>query len=164
MVDRHPEARFTFWGPLPSTERADPAMVDLVSRRSIRFPGLTEPEEILTEANSIDVWLMPFRANKLPGGGLNSHKILEYLSTGRAVVMNRLEAYSGNPLVEMLPASSGGSLADLLDRVLADLDRVNAPEMMVLRRNFALERTYCRHLAHVLSLIEPITIKHPDVA
>lgn len=164
MVDRHPEVRFTFWGPTPPPEEIDPALADLIGRPGTRFPGLAQPDAILAEADSIDVWLVPLRADRLPGGALNSHKILEYLSTGRVVVMNWLEAYVDNPLVEMLPEANRGELAILLDRVLADLDRVNAPEMMARRRNFALERAYDRHLAHVLSLVEPILPQSFNVA
>lgn len=162
MVDRHPEARFTFWGPLPTREATDPALTDLISRPGTRFPGLATQAAILAGADEIDVWLVPFRPERLPGGALNSHKILEYLSTGRAVVMNWLEAYDSNPLVDMLPTPESTGLADLLDRVLSDLGRVNAPDMMARRRGFALDSTYDRHLARVLSLVEPIRPACPD--
>lgn len=164
MVDQHPEARFTFWGPLPPRESTDPALADLISRPGACFPGLATQAAIVAEADGIDVWLVPFRPERFPGGALNSHKVLEYLSTGKAVVMNWLEAYEGNTLVEMLPTPNCTGLADLLNRTLADLNRVNAPDMMARRRDFALARTYDHHLAHILSLVEPIRPACHDAA
>lgn len=150
MLTRHPEARFTFWGPPPEARGPDTALARILAHPNAAFPGLTPPAQILAEAPGIDVWLVPFVADTLLGGPLNSHKILEYLSTGKAVVMTWLEAYDGNPLVHMLPDRHSTGLADLMARVLAHLDSANAPEAMAARRAFALERSYDRHLEQVL--------------
>jgi hypothetical protein len=153
MVSRNPLARFTFWGPFPDDSSADADLRRLLRHPAIRFPGLTSAERIVTESHDVDVWLLPFRPDRLLGGALNSHKILEYLSTGRAVVMTWLEAYEGKDVVFTLPRS-GGSLADLLQQVLANLEEANSPEMISRRRAFALESTYDRLLDRVLSVTE----------
>ena len=155
MLTRHPQARFTFWGPKPPTSADTAALTRILGQPNARFPGLTPPAQILAEAPGVDVWMVPFVAEKLPGGPLNSHKILEYLSTGKAVVMSWLDAYDGNALVHMLPEAgqSGTALADMLDRVLADLDNANAPQAMAARRDFALARSYDRHLARILQTV-----------
>ena len=150
MLTRHPQASFTFWGPLPPTEKADPELVKVLAHSNAAFPGLTSPDRIVMEAPEIDVWLVPFSTDKVQGEPLNSHKVLEYLSTGKAVVMNWLEAYDGNPLVNILPGRDSTGLEDLLDAVLAELDTANAPEMMAARRAFALERSYDRHMEQIM--------------
>jgi hypothetical protein len=165
IVDRHSEARFTFWGPLPSPKATNGALADLLSRPGIRFPGLTTQAAILEEAKGIDLWLLPFQAAKIPGGKpLNSHKVLEYLSTGRAVAMNWLEAFEGNPLVEMQQKPDKGGLAELVRRALANLDHLNSPELMGRRRAFALERTYYKHLEHIQSLVPLLEVARSDAA
>lgn len=150
MLIRHPEAKFTFWGPLPKGTVAPP-LGRIKNSPSTSFPGLAPTSEILAQVAGVDVWLIPFRAEKLLGGPLNSHKVLEYLSTGKAVVMNWLEAFEGNELVNMLDRDESGGLPDLLDRVLADLDKANAPSLMQDRRSYALARTYDRHLDRILA-------------
>lgn len=154
MLTRHPQARFTFWGPVPEPKDPDTALTRILAHPNAAFPGLTLPEQVLAGASGIDVWLVPFAADKLPGGPLNSHKILEYLSTGKAVVMSWLEAYDGNPLVHMLPDRYSTGLADLLARVLADLHSANAPQAMEARRAFALEQSYDRHLETIYATID----------
>lgn len=151
MVRRHPEARFTLWGPLP-TVGIGPVLQALIDHPATQFPGLTQPKLIVEVAETVDVWLLPFRTEKLLGGPLNSHKVLEYLATGRAVVMNWLEAYDGNPLVHMPPRKGSAGLPDLLDRVLACLDKVNAPDMAARRRTYALEHSYNGHIDHIFDL------------
>ncbi len=154
IVDLHQEAEFTFWGPLPSPKDANPALAQLLQHPRARFPGLTTQSAILKAANGVDIWLLPFDTANVPGGRpLNSHKVLEYLSTGRVVVMTWLEAYERNPLVEMLPRSGNGGLAALVSRVLGDINRLNAPQLMEQRRAFALERTYDRNILHIENLV-----------
>ena len=148
---RQPEARFTFWGPLPLSG-PEPALKALIDHPATRFLGLTRPERILDEASTVDVWLLPFRLEKLQGAPLNSHKVLEYLATGRAVVMNWLEAYDGNQLVHLARRDGSSALPNLLDDVLSRLDTVNAPEMMARRRAYALGHSYSRHFDRISAL------------
>lgn len=152
IVEQHSLAQFTFWGPLPSSEEANRWLAQLIAHPRTRFPGFASQAAILEESGRIDVWLLPFDGTKVPGGRpINSHKVLEYLSTGRVVAMTWLEAYDGNELVEMAPRFDGSRLSDLVRRVLADLARLNEPELMARRRAFALERTYDRQLAYIQS-------------
>jgi hypothetical protein len=149
MLRRHPQARFTFWGPLPNAA-LDRLLQGIVEHPATRFQGLTAPERILHEAADVDLWLIPLRANRLPSGPLNSHKVLEYLATGKAVAMNWLEAYADNPLVYMPDAAANEALPDLVDRLLVDFERINANALVARRRAFALERSYDRQLERVL--------------
>lgn len=153
MVHNHPNARFTFWGPLGKTARSGEGLRAILESPSARFPGLTPLDRILKESDDVDVWLLPFKADRLQSGAINSHKVLEYLSTGRAVVMNWLEAYVGNPLVYMLDSSNSDGLADLLDSVLLNLDIANAPENMARRRAFAIENSYQKKLDQVDAVV-----------
>jgi hypothetical protein len=152
MLHRHPEALFTFWGPLPDMGNADVGLQEIISNTHARFPGLTPPDRIIEDSKSVDAWLIPFCSDKLLGGAIDSHKILEYLSTGKAIVMSWLEAYKDNQLVYMLPSSDSVGLADLLDNVLRDLPNVNSIENMKRRSAYALERTYDRHLEQIFTV------------
>ncbi len=153
MVRRHPEVRFTFWGPLPVEQRRSESLKVVLAAANVAFPGLTLPETVIAESGDVDVWLLPFLSEKFDGGRpLNSHKVLEYLATGKVVLMSWLEAYEGNPLVNSAANPESRDLPDRLDRLLIDLSKVNATIQQNSRRTYALERSYERHLDHVLSL------------
>ncbi|MBW4985692.1 hypothetical protein KZZ07_24425 [Mameliella sp. CS4] len=154
MVRRHSEARFTFWGPLPETWDRAEALNRVLAMPNVEFPGLTAPEDILATSDDIDVWLLPFRAEAFDSTRpLNSHKVLEYLATGKCVLMSWLEAYDGNPLVHVSAGPQADDLPDRLDALLNDLDAANAPERQAARKAHALERGYDRHLDHILSVV-----------
>ena len=153
MVSRHPEARFTFWGPLPKAGCTPAVLRTVLSATNVTFPGLTSPEEIIAQSVDVDVWLLPFLSEKFESGcPVDSHKVLEYLSTGKVVLMSWLEAYRGNSLVSM---SDGPEIRDLpgrLDQLLDDLTVANASELCEARRSYALARSYERRLDQILEI------------
>jgi hypothetical protein len=154
MVRRHPEGRFTFWGPLPEDNRQPEALKKVLAAANAVFPGLTSPEAIVAQSGDVDVWLLPFLSEEFDRGRpLNSHKVLEFLSTGKSVLMSWLEAYEGNPLVHVAERPESRDLPDRLDRLLAELETVNAPRQQEARRTYALARSYENHLDRILSLI-----------
>lgn len=154
MVARHPEAAFTFWGPYPPEGRRSAAMDKIMAAGNASFPGLTPPEAIIEQSGKVDVWLLPFVAEALQGGAaLNSHKVLEYLSSGKAVLMSWLEAYEGSELVYMADSIESHDLPDRLDRLLANVEEINSPALQEARRRYAIERSYDSHLDRILFLI-----------
>lgn len=151
ILRRRPDARLTCWGPLPAA--LPPALAAIRARPGTRFPGLTPPERILNESGDIDLWLAPFRAERLPGGPIDSHKILEYLATGRAVAAIRLAAHADNPLVAQPDPARGETFADLVVRLLAEPAALNPPDLAARRRAQALACSYDRRLDQVLARI-----------
>lgn len=153
ILHRRPDARLTCWGPLPAA--LPPALAAIRARPGTRFPGLTPPERILEQAGDIDLWLAPFRPDRLPGGAIDSHKILEYLATGRAVASVRLAAHADNPLVAQPDPARGETLPDLVIRLLAAPEALNPPDLAACRRAHALACSYERRLDQVLARIGP---------
>lgn len=153
MVCRHPEVRFTFWGPLQLENDRPESLRTVLAAANAVFPGLSSPETIIAKSADVDVWLLPFLSEKFNSGRpLNSHKVLEYLATGKVVLMSWLEAYEGNPLVNSPVNPESRDMPDRLDRLLIDLDKVNTTIQQNARRTYALERSYERHLDNILSL------------
>lgn len=150
MVSRHPEARFTFWGPLPKVSCTPAILQTVISAKNATFPGLTSPEDIIAQSVDVDIWLLPFLSEKFEGGcPVDSHKVLEYLSTGKVVLMSWLEAYQGNSLVSMSDSPESRDLPERLDQLLCDLTVVNASEVCEARRSYALARSYERRLDQI---------------
>lgn len=152
MARRHPGARFTLWGPVPQPPQLDPDLAQLSALPHVALPGLTPPEEIVAAADTVDVWLAPILSERKPGGSLDAHKIMEYLATGKVILSSWVAAYEGDEMLVMAPRDQPGRLPDLLDAVLADLDRHNTPDLMQRRRSYALSRSYECHLDRILEM------------
>lgn len=150
IARRHPSAQFLLWGPYPSSDQASGGLRAAMECSQFHFRGLSRPEEIAASSGEVDVWLVPFLSDALPGGPLNSHKILEYLSTGKVVAMTWLEAWAGNPLVSMLDRNSSKSLADLVDDVVDCLDVLNSSKQSLDRMAYARARAYDARLRTVI--------------
>jgi hypothetical protein len=162
MTTAHPDVTFTFWGPV--LHPAPPPLARLQARANTRFLGLTPPDQIAQAGAWIDVWIVPYNLAQIKAAPINSHKILEYLSTGKAVVMDWLEAWVDNPLVDMPRDSGTGTLPDLLAKVLADLPSANAPERMAARRAYALARSYDERVAQICEVLGDQVLMLPSKA
>lgn len=153
IARRLPTTRFVLWGPHRDPGIAEGAEGRLLNSKRVSLRGIASPEQIAEDSAEVDLWLLPFVAERVPGGPLNSHKVLEYLATGKAVAMSWLEAYSGNGLVEMLDRDSGETLPDRVSGVLASLDTINSSSLMLARRSYASDRVYEERLSQILRVV-----------
>ena len=152
IVEAHPHISFRFVGPYSGDiERGKPDSAPLA--RLLQLPNviLTGPRPaaaILEMASEIDIWLVCYAPELTVNGATNSHKILEYLATGNAVLANRIAAYQDCDLVEMPSATNEGMLA-LLSRMLERLDDLNSPAQRQRRAQFALQFSYEANLRRI---------------
>ncbi len=86
----------------------------------------------------------------------NSHKVMEYLASGRAVVSTRLEEYADRQDLLLTPPNPNDFPA-FFGRVVADLATHNQPINQQHRRDFAAENTYSRHLDQLEKMLSANT-------
>ena len=90
-----------------------------------------------------------------PNRGCNSHKILEYLSTGRVIVSNHVPDYAGRPdLIRMVPTTDNAPLALLFGETIRDVRMLNEPTFQAIRISHALCNTYAKQLDRIEQLIQ----------
>lgn len=144
-IDANPAAVFEFIGPFAE----DSGYVrQLRARTNCFLRGFMMSDEILTRACDIDVWLVCYDPQLTINGATNSHKILEYLATGNAVLSNRIAAYQDVDLVTM-PARSNHEIPSLLRGMLEDFQNTNTSQARVARIQFALKHAYTIHLLSI---------------
>lgn len=159
IVRENPAVEFHVWGPL-RLEESNVAGVEspevhefvrfLESRANVVVRGVVPPGRLVREIPAMHAFLFCSDRRKDPYKGSNSHKILEYLSTGRVVVSSHLSAYERHPgLMEMLHDDSNAGLPELFAdsmRGIAELDR---PELRRRRIEFALAHSYARQIGRI---------------
>ena len=145
MCDLCPDADFVFIGPYKPAGGRTP--IDAIAQRAnCRLLGAKSAADIIALASGIDVWLICYDAVRTVDGATNSHKILEYLASGCAVLSNRIDAYAGTDLAIMPPARDNAPMPQMLRNILDDLPAVNAPDRQRRRAQFALQHSYGGHL------------------
>jgi len=92
----------------------------------------------------------------------NSHKVLEYLGTGKVIVSSHFSHYANHPeLIEMVSSKEDNDLLpELFDEVIGNLDHYNSHEKQELRRSYANNCSYSKNIARIEDFVNSITEKN----
>lgn len=163
IIGAHPEIEFHFWGPY-STENNNLSSCEapsellafiefLKGQPNVFLHGVLEQSALATALAKMDALLFLYSAAKDPNGASNSHKLLEYLSTGKAVISTHVSNYAGTNLLEMVDRQDEDRLPELFALVTANLAIYNAPEKQQQRIRFALDNTYRKQVVRIQEFI-----------
>lgn len=124
----------------------------LISSSNVEITGLKKGQELIKELKSCDLFLILYKRQKGYLGD-NSHKILEYLSTGRQIISTNLSEYNGLDLFAMLKTPSNNEFIQLFTDELEKLELSNSVKAVEARKHFAQSRTYPKQLERIERLI-----------
>jgi hypothetical protein len=100
----------------------------------------------------LDIFLLCYSGDKNVAEMANPHKMLEYLSTGKAVVSHYVDEYIGYPdLIEMV--ESNRELPVKFKEVVRKIEYYNSPIKSEARKVFAFQNTYMKQLDRIENLI-----------
>lgn len=154
MITHFQDVEFVFVGPFGRTHqygegKRQALLTSLRSFPNVRLTGLLQSQRILELAAEVDVWLFCNDSALRPDGALNSHKLLEYMATGKAVLSSSIRAFDAtSPLVMALPGQNE-MMIGLLGDMLANIETINRAKEMRRRASFALDFTYGANLDRI---------------
>lgn len=157
LISKFKDVDFFFVGPYtPSTgsTRSPVPVAALMAQPNAHLLGFLGSEDILKLASDIDVWLFCNDRTCRPDGAINSHKLLEYLATGKAVLSSAVEAFEDIDLIAMAPRERNAVMLELLDRMLHDVRTLNNFTAMQARAAFALKHTYSANLERIADFLQ----------
>ena len=161
IISRHKDLEFHFWGPsslknnnVNGTGGTVPQdlldfIVFLESQPHVKLHGVAEQETLAEGLSGMDAFLFLYSPKKEMNSASNSHKLLEYLSTGRVIVSTGVSNYDGTDLLVMCHKEEEERLPEMFDTVLADLGSYNAEARQLERIRFALDNTYSRQVDRI---------------
>jgi len=164
VISTHSDIQFIFWG---QYERKGnfvaydkPEVFGFIkflqSQPNVVLRGAVHPSVLSEEIRKADLFWICWQTsvNKMWDGS-NSHKILEYLSTGKPVVSHYMSTYRNGNIIDMLPSKGNNDYLSLFSQVL---NRVKAGEPVDLHRKrilLAMDNSYQSHIAEIEKLIQP---------
>jgi glycosyltransferase involved in cell wall biosynthesis len=164
LVANHPTIEFNFWGPSSAEEsniggRNSAEVVEFVeflrSHRNVILHGKQSSETIAERLHSMDLMLICYATANDPNRGCNSHKILEYLSTGRVIVSSHVPDYSHRPeLIRMMPTLDNTDFPALFAETVHNIETLNNEASRQTRIRFALENTYSNQVDRIEELLD----------
>jgi glycosyltransferase involved in cell wall biosynthesis len=107
---------------------------------NVLFHGLINPAKLVQAYQEMDLFVLCYKPDNENYHGENSHKILEYLSTGKVTVSSYISLYKETDLLEM--EMDGVLIATIFRNVITNLAEFNSIDKMQKRRKFALENSY----------------------
>lgn len=164
VISAHPDIQFIFWGQYEKNGNFGaydkPEVFDFIkflqSQPNVTLRGAVHPSVLSEEIKKADMFWICWQTslNKMWDGS-NSHKILEYLSTGKPVVSHYMSTYRNSNIIYMLPSKEDNDYLSLFSQVL---NRVKWGEPVELHRKrilLAMENSYQSHIAEIEKLIQP---------
>lgn len=153
LMGEHPEVEFHFWGqselPLDADAQTVRFMMELKMLPNCRLRGIQSTSILATDFAAMDAFLLAYQPDpkEKDFDFSNSHKILEYLATGRIVLSSPLSEYESFEQGFMLFASGNTHEAfkEQFRFLLNNLDHLNGEKFAKLRRELALQNRYEIH-------------------
>jgi hypothetical protein len=139
MIDKHPEVDFVFYGSGGSSWK---------KKENIFLQGKVPRDVLMNYLKKADILLLIYDWINNQDQWTNSHKILEYLYSGKVIVSNYLSDYEDKKhLLQM--AKDPSSIVALFSNTLKNLDELNSAKNQQLRHQFAAGNTYDKRLDEI---------------
>lgn len=151
IVDENPITQFIFIGPY----RVESALSEgLLKKPNCKLLGQIESEKLPGYFSHIDFFLICYDGKNTIQNS-NSHKVLEFLSTGKPIVMNYTDEYVDKKDLVIM-AEKNEELPGLFKTVVTNYSKYVEPERVIKRMEFALKNTYSAHVEKIAQLAEHV--------
>jgi len=151
IILSRPEAKFFFAGPF---DVSAPYIKWLVKQTNVILLGRMTREEVSKFYREMDVLLLCYLANQYPEQLENSHKMMEYLGSGKIVVATFTLEYANLEEENLIAMSNNNSeFPGKFYQVLDNLSFWNSLDKQQLRKDLAFDNIYEKQLERIETLI-----------
>jgi len=154
IIEENNQVFFNFWGAYNASGSNigvcnSPDVTSFIdfleSSKNVILHGGVSPEKLAGEIQPMDLFMLCYDVRNDINDGCNSHKILEYLSTGKVVVSNRMSTYEAcDDLIRMCSYDDNSDLSSLLSITISRLSICNSNELQKKRIFKALDNSYSK--------------------
>lgn len=163
VVSQFIEIDFIFWGSYElrdanlggTQDAATEQFISFLKKQpNVELRGPTETNRLVKEVQNMNLFWLCWRLGAMElWDGSNSHKIIEYLSTGRPIVSHNVSTYNNTDLFYMLPGPSNENYLILLGTALNTAKKGEPLELIKSRLEFSIMNSYSKHLQKIEELI-----------
>jgi hypothetical protein len=159
LVSIHTNIDFTLIGPYSNKgnnicndySTDDEAFINFLNTcANVTLTGILTSEQIAKEISKFDFFFICYKDSQNYRCD-NSHKVLEYLSTGKVIVSTPILFYKKSDLLVM--SKNNSEYINLFSDVINNLDFYNSTELMARRKDFAKDNTYVKQIKKIEALI-----------
>jgi hypothetical protein len=169
IIQQNPTVEFHFYGPYEEKDNTLGSTLSagmkqfigfLKATGNVQLHGVMVQQEMAVQMHAMDAFLTCYNYLTDDNKSSNCHKIIEYLSTGKTVIANRIISYENTKeLLEMPQEYTNQNLPALFKKVIQNLDGYNSIDKQKARIEFALQNTYKTHIKTITQFMEsPISV------
>ncbi|HEY0677505.1 MAG TPA: hypothetical protein VGD17_04430, partial [Chitinophagaceae bacterium] len=128
IISQHPDIEFHFFGNKnfdPSNDTQKQWSDFLQTASNVKLRGFMPPEDLASASEEMDGFLLCYKPDYKDYHAENSHKVFEYLSSGKVLVSTYLSLYEGNTLICMSPKDRNEDLPKLFAKVVEQIEQWN---------------------------------------
>jgi hypothetical protein len=134
-----------------SSQKNIESLYQIKSNQNCIFHGVLSKRELALELNQMDGFLICYDPQKGQSSGSNSHKILEFLSTGKVIFSSHFSFYAGTNLFEMNESRLNNiQLNNIINDKIKYLEVLNSEHNIEKRQSYALKNRYKSNLLTLL--------------
>lgn len=153
IISRSKDCEFHFFGPYSSQDKdLNSETIKFISflkaAPNVILYGITTSTKIIEQSRHIDIYLACYKKTQSYDSD-NSHKILEYLATGKVVVSNFLSMYKNCPHLLMPDNYSNKNLPEIFRYAVENIAHYNDKNKRKERIGFALKHTYSKQIDRI---------------
>ena len=159
IISDNPGIEFHIWGPysqkennvtdtnIPISNEWEAFIGFLKNVANVFLHGVTAAEDLAKAMQQMDAFLFVYSAGNDMNAASNSHKLLEYISTGKTVISSYVSTYEGTGLIEM--CKDEAKLPLFFKQIIDNLEQYNAVEKQHERISYALNNSYAEQINRV---------------
>jgi hypothetical protein len=160
IIDENPTIIFHFFGNISKNSNVGADTSDetlknfdnLLSKRNCKFHGVLSKKDLALELNEMDAFLICYNPHKGQSSGSNSHKIIEFLSTGKVIISSHFSFYDKTDIFVMNERNNSNSeLVKIFESVVSDLNKFNDEQKVQQRKSFAMNNLYQKNIIKILN-------------
>ncbi len=157
LCKRHDQVDFYFIGPKgegSQLSQEKQAFIDEMSKLSnVHFIASMPYHQVWKQLIQLDLLLICYDRENFEDAPPNPHKMLEYLSTGKAILSNHFQIYEEQKELIVM-ARSLAEYEERFEQIIAHLDDYNREEVQEQRRTFAAENSYEKQLHKIFRILD----------
>ena len=164
LIIANPSIHFHFFGATQPNESNISAWIRkesidfvdfLLQSSNVTCHGVIPSERLPKQIEHMDAFFLCYQST--PENLItNSHKILEYMSTGKVIISTYVHEYQNSILIEMCENSLNENFLNLFNKVVLNLDYFNSVEHQLRRKKYVEKHSYSSNI----DLIEVIINKY----
>jgi glycosyltransferase involved in cell wall biosynthesis len=158
IIAENSNVQFHFWGNDKvhdeATNTSRTFIQFLRNQQNVFLHGLKTPDELVTAIRDMDAFVLSYMFIAGESDQSNSHKVLEYLSTGKVVISSFVETYKEmEPLICMTGENKDHEFPTLFNSIIHKLDYYNDPKYQRERIKLTLDNNYTNHIDRIENLV-----------